>query len=322
MRTGFFTVIKPGILSLIQDRGRRGYAHDGISQSGVLDLWSAYWANKLCGNPLYSALIEVSMGGLELEASDSTLIAVSGADNVLKINGQPFESWQSVRIKAGDIVSVGFSSTAMRSYLAVRGGFQVNAAFGSVATNVREGIGGITGSGQALGKHDLLPYYPSAANAELTLSPRWRNWWKEDLELLSPQHFRLTPSHQYYDFPKTLRRSLLSEAFCVSQDISRMAYRLSGNELQHELPGMLSEATTLGDIQVPPNGHPIILLNDRQTLGGYSKLGALTNVDCWRLSQLKPNDVVRFQLTSVVRARKRLIELHRMMQELSLQRIS
>lgn len=332
----YFKVLRPGVLSLIQDFGRPRFMHTGVAQSGALDQWSAHWANKLCGNPNVLPLLEVSMGGLELVASEETTIAITGALLPVRINDAEVPMWQSLTIKSGDTITLGHSSKALRTYLSVRGGFQVEPIFESASTSVREGIGGhahlenrkakkwdsdaeqsaTAKQGLPLAKGDTLRYHASQANIQLMLPKRWQKWWQEDEELLSEQHIRVIPCAQYSIFPKNIRKALLSQTFTVSNDISRMGYRLSGPQLSHDLPGMLSEATALGAIQLPPSGNPIVLLNDRQTLGGYPKIGAVSPLDCWRLSQMKPADKVQFQLTSVARVHRKMKEVWALMNEL------
>lgn len=315
MQSSGFEVEHAGVLSLIQDRGRSGWMSAGVSQSGVMDRWSAFWANRLVGNPLYSALIETAMGGLQIVAQAPTLICLTGAEVEFYINDIACELWHSYRIATGDRIRLGFPQKGLRNYLAIRGGIQVQPKFGSVSTSTREGIGGITGRGLGLQKGDIIPYFASQSATPLYLPKSSREWWQLDLGLESDTHFRVIPTGQYKDFSKVLRRELLTRGFEVSNDSNRMAYRLSGTKLPHELPGMLSEATGLGAIQVPCDGTPIVLLNERQSLGGYPKLGAVCSVDCWRLSQMKPGDVIRFQLISVPRAQRLAQELQLLMQE-------
>ncbi len=313
----YFNVIQSGILSLIQDKGRTRFLHAGMAQSGAMDGWSAYWANKLCGNPRYVPLIEISMGGIELEASDDTTIVVTGADTPAWLNQSEVSTWQTLHVRAGDKLKLGYPKTGLRNYIAVRGGFQVKPLFGSASASLREGVGGHNGNGSLLSKGEKLLYMPSKVALDLSLPTRWREWWKDEDELLSSRHFRLMPCNQYHSFPKSIRRAILSEPFTVSADISRMGYRLTGPSLSHALPGMMSEATALGAIQLPPSGEPIVLLNDRQTLGGYPKVGALSQIDCWRLSQKKPNETLYFQLTSIVRAQLRTHSMLSLMDDLS-----
>ncbi|UAA37279.1 biotin-dependent carboxyltransferase [Paraneptunicella aestuarii] len=312
-----FSVIKPGFLTLLQDLGRKGVAHLGVSTSGVMDYWSAHWANRLCGNASYMPVLEIVMGALELKALASTVMCVTGADVKVTINGQKRACWQSHAIRAGDILKIERPDIGMRNYLAVRGGFVVQPILNSVATNMREGIGGITGDGQLIRAGDLLQYRQTAATTSLILPKRFIDWgWFDDVGC-DPGTIRMIPGGQYSQFSKSARKTLLSNSYRISQDSNRMGYRLQGKAVVHDMPGMLSEATGLGAIQVPGDGQPIVLLQDRQTLGGYPKIGSVCAVDCWRLAQLAPGETVKFKLVSLHRAQSLFRQLHIYMRSIS-----
>ena len=144
-------MIKPGVLSLVQDAGRLGFHHLGLTTGGPLDSLAFRWVNRLCQNPLTAAALEISVGGLELEAQVDSCFSVTGASLPLAINGRERELWRSHRVKAGDRVTLGFARLGMRAYLAVAGGFAVAPEFGSVATVCREGVGGLGGGPLAAG---------------------------------------------------------------------------------------------------------------------------------------------------------------------------
>ena len=148
-------ITQPGLLSLLQDGGRFGHHRIGLSNGGPLDPQAFYWANRLCDNPTNSSCVEITIGGLSLEAELATQIAVTGAEVVLTINGQPRPLWQTHAIKPGDQLTVGFAKQGCRAYLSVTGGFRAPLQFGSSATVVWEGIGGLHGT--PLQPGDLLP---------------------------------------------------------------------------------------------------------------------------------------------------------------------
>jgi len=310
---GRLKVLKAGVLSLIQDQGRVGFQYIGVGTSGVVDPWCAGWANRLVGNAQSVALLELTHGGLHAEVTAPTVMALTGSAIPFHINGQPARLWQSYPLLPGDRLQIGQQSQqsehsllqpGLRHYLAIRGGFQIAPVLGSVSANLREGTGGLDRQGGALKTGGQLPYFTSLAQTRLMLPTRKWHWWESDVELLSEQHLRVIPCAQYHAFPKAMRQQLLSGQYTIAQQSNRMGYRLEGGDFKHSLPGMLSEATGLGAIQMPNGGTPIVLLNDRQTLGGYPKLGAVTEIDCWRLGQMRPGQTLRFQLTSIVRAQR------------------
>ena len=333
---GSLTILKAGVLSLLQDQGRIGHQHMGVSPSGVMDLWTAGWANRLVGNTPHVPQLEITHGGLAFAVSAPTVIALTGTPVKFTINGKRANLWQSYPLVSGDVVQIGQASPSsqpssqppsqpftllpgLRHYLAIRGGFVLTPILDSVSVNLREGIGGLSGFGSPLKRGDQLIFQASLAQTRLMLPAHKWSWWESDTELFSEQHLRVIPCAQYQAFPKILRRQLFSHHFTVSQQSNRMGYRLEGSHFRHDLPGMLSEPTGLGVIQIPNGGVPIVLLNDRQTLGGYPKLGAVAEIDCWRLGQMRPGQVIRFQLTSVVRAQVAKSALLTRMKQLKLQ---
>lgn len=315
---GKLTIAKSGVLSLVQDRGRHGYQHLGIGMAGVVDPWCASWANRLVGNPFALPLLELTLGGLHFQVNAPSLIALTGSAIPFTINGRECRVWQSYPLSAGDRVSIGLpqqeqgddsAMPGIRHYLSIRGGFLMPAVLNSVATNMREGMGGLNGKGRALERGDALIYRPSRAVTRLTLPQHKRQWWQSDLELCGEHFLRVIPCAQYKAFPKSLRKKLFSESLTIASQSNRMGYRFEEPLFSHSLPGMLSEATGLGALQLPNGGKPIVLLNDRQTLGGYPKLGSVAEIDCWRLAQMPPGQKIHFQLTSVVRAQRAKSEL-------------
>ncbi len=286
-QTGF-TVVKPGIHSLIEDLGRFGYQHMGITQGGAMDPWAFIIANRLCRNPDNTSAIEVTVGGLHLKAQCATKIAVTGAQVSLHVNGIVQPLWQSIDIAAGDDIRLGFAQQGMRSYVAVHGGFAIAQAFGSNATVCREGIGGL--NGQALQKGDCLPFKAmDKPLPNLKLAAEHQPKYENEVVL------RVLLGYQQAAFHQAQLNRFFTQSYCVGRLADRMAYRLEGEPLAIEAQSMFSEGISYGAIQLPPDGLPIVMLNDRQTIGGYPKLGSILKVDGAKLAQLKQGDSVRFQ---------------------------
>jgi biotin-dependent carboxylase-like uncharacterized protein len=279
-------VIQPGLMSLLQDQGRFGRADIGLTNGGPLDPLAARVANQLLQNSAAATLIEVSFGGLSLRAAIDTQIAVTGAELALTIDGAEQPMWTTLNLRAGEELTLGFSEQGCRSYLAVNGGFRIAPSFGSTATVVREGIGGLNGQRLAVG--DILPIEASSAKERLWLPPRLRPRYHQRATV------RVVPGYQQEHFPRLEQRRFFGSEYLVSQRCYRMGYRLEGPPVRCDIEGILSEGIAQGAIQVPADGQPIVLLNDRQTIGGYPKIGCALSLDCAALAQLRPGDSVRF----------------------------
>ncbi|MFT4769019.1 MAG: biotin-dependent carboxylase-like uncharacterized protein [Glaciecola sp.] len=279
-------VVQPGLLSLLQDRGRFAQAAIGLTTGGPMDPLAASLANRLLKNPKDATLIEVSFGGLAVRAMAETQIAVTGATLPLSVDGKEQALWSVIDVAAGEEVNLGFSETGCRSYLAVRGGFDIVESFGSSSTVVREGIGGINGQRLAVG--DRLPIHAADPTQHLWLPPRMRPNYHHRATV------RVIPGYQYAHFPRLEQRRFFGSEYLVTDRCDRMGYRLEGPFIACDIQGILSEGIAPGAIQIPADGQPIALLNDRQTIGGYPKIGCALSLDCSALAQLRPGDTVIF----------------------------
>ena len=293
-----FIVKKPGILSLIQDNGRYGYFNLGLTNGGPLDRPAFYWANRLCGNKINSSVIEITMGGLILIAQVDTVIAVAGATIPMAINGEQKELWRSYQIKAGDTLSFGYSQIGIRSYLAVKGGFTIPQIFGSSSTVCREGIGGL--NGDKIKVNDILPcekfrpiHNPNNSDINLQLAEQYRPKYSNNVTL------RTVAGYQQSDFSPEQQALFYSSEYCVSQYYDRMGYRLEGKKIKSKIKGIVSEGICHGAIQIPADGQPIVLLNDRQTIGGYPKIGSVIDLDTAKLSQLSQGGKIEFRKITI-----------------------
>jgi len=295
-----FIVKQAGIHTLIQDLGRFGQHGIGLTNGGPLDYQAFYWANRLCQNPINSSALEITLGGLELTAISATKIAVTGASVELFINDQVKALWRSHTVNSGDIIRLGVAKMGMRAYLAVDGGFQIKKSFGSSATVCRENIGGL--QGKALAENDFLPIKTLSNKIEVDfiLAKQHRPIYSDEVVL------RTIVGYQHQHFSVLAKRLFFSSEFTVSEHCDRMGYRLF-NELinQHvsaDIDGILSEGICHGAIQMPADGQPIILLNDRQTIGGYPKIGSVIALDTNKLAQLGQSAKVRFEEISMEEA--------------------
>ncbi len=275
-------------LCLLQDVGRFGVRHLGVTQGGALDWVSMSWANKLLNNALDAAVIEVTLGGLTLLAESDCCLALAGADLGAMLDDRPMAPWRSFFVRKGQQLRFTRPITGARAYLAAPGGFAGVDVLGSCATVAREGLGGLEGSGKALAEGDQLTY--SGASFELHALP----------DHLIPDFSDQRPldvvlGAQIGQFSGLSLFDAFNSDWTLDSRADRMGMRLLGPELVYQGKPMISEGIPLGAIQVPPDGQPIILLNDRQTIGGYPRLGALTPMSLARLAQKLPGSVVRMK---------------------------
>ncbi len=287
-------VKQPGLLSLLHDRGRYGAHNLGLTTGGPLDFNAFDWANRLLGNATNATAIEVSFGGLSLESGIDTSCAITGATAPCSLNGNPVEQWQTFAIEAGDLLEIGFATAGTRVYVTVSGGFDIAPSFGSSSTVVREKIGGLRG--EKLQAGDQLPCAsrPLAENRKLADGDRPGY----------PEHARLrvVPGYQLAAFSHVEQWRFFNNQYRLTERCDRMGFRLEGESVHSDMVSMLSEGICHGAIQIPADGQPIVLMNDRQTIGGYPKIGSVIPSDTARLAQLSPGATVEFEAIDIERA--------------------
>ncbi|HEY83325.1 MAG TPA: biotin-dependent carboxyltransferase [Dehalococcoidia bacterium] len=284
-----FEVLQPGPLTTIQDLGRFGYQQYGVPPSGALDDYAFKIGNMLVGNAENAASLEITLFGSQLRALRDTVIAITGADLGAALNGKPIPRWESILVRRGDIISFPRLNSGCRAYLAVSGGFDVPKVMSSAATYTKAGIGGL--EGRALRRGDILHTLKSPATSEgARVPPEYIPVYPHQNEL----RVILGPQDDY--FSEDGIRAFLQADYTISAQADRMGYRLEGPRIEHKLKAdIISDGIPLGAVQVPGDGLPIILLVDRQTTGGYTKIATVLSIDIHRLAQAKPGDQVRFR---------------------------
>lgn len=289
-----FIVKQPGLLTLVQDRGRFGMHNLGLTTGGPLDTLAYDWANRLLGNHVNATCLEVSFGGLSLEAEVDTAIVITGAKKPCKINGKEISQWHTHSIKKGSVLEMGFASDGIRTYLGVADGFQIEPSFGSSSTVVREKIGGIHGDKLQAGDH-LACRAKSLQNHQKLEQIHWPTYGKQAT-------LRVVKGYQYAAFDHVQHWRFFNSEYRVTERSDRMGFRLEGEVIHSDIVGMLSEGICHGAIQIPADGQPIVLMNDRQTIGGYPKIGSVIPLDTASLAQLAPGSTVRFEAISLEQA--------------------
>ena len=292
-----FLVIDPGAFTTIQDLGRFGYQTLGVPISGAMDSYSARAANILAGNSPSSAVLEMTIRGCTLAVMRNARVAVTGAMVELRHNSLQRPAWSAFEVETGDILRISQVSLGCRIYMAVGGGFEVPMVMGSCSTYAQAALGGL--KGRALRKGDFLPAgQAERLPAKSTVPEEFIPQMSQDIELncvAGPQE------HMFRD----KGQDLFICQYTVTQRADRRGIRLEGPQIEHshQSPGtIVSEPILPGNIQVPADGQPIILLRE-QTAGGYPKIATVVSRDLSRLGQVIPGDSITFRSVTVEQAR-------------------
>ncbi|MCL1979898.1 MAG: biotin-dependent carboxyltransferase family protein [Proteobacteria bacterium] len=286
-------ILSPGLGLSVQDMGRFGVRHLGVPPSGVLDDYAHRVANWLVGNAATCATLEMTVSGPRIEWLTTADIAVTGAGMGPRLNGSPQRPWASLRVRPGDVLELGLAENGCRGYLALTGGIGVPEVMGSRSTCLGGGLGGL--EGRLLVPGDLLP----VGQGELLARPRCLPWTP-----IYPDHHLLRaiagPHDFLYSFSGGLER-FFTTTFTVSPRSDRMGLRLAGDVVERDAgapTGIVSEPVVPGNVQIPGDGQPILLLKE-QTIGGYGCIATVLSADLWRIGQIKLGDTVRFVRVSL-----------------------
>ena len=301
---GIARVIAPGVLSLVEGRRREGFADLGVTEAGPADRYSAAWANYLAGNPADAPLLEINLGGLKLEFENDAFIALSGAEAPLRLNGREIPGWRGRRVSAGDRLEIGMARRGLRIYLAFAGGLEAPRWLGSPSVSLRDRLGRPLEAGDPL-EYPLSgkPLREMGTATPPELIP----------EVASSVELEYLPGAQADRFGAEELERFRESVYQVGRSSDRMGCRLEGEGLGY--PGeILSEAVSEGAIQIPPDGRPIVMLCEHQTIGGYPKLGALIPRAICRLAQAAPGTRVRFIPLDPAEALAKAREFHRFLQ--------
>ncbi|MEA1914754.1 MAG: biotin-dependent carboxyltransferase family protein [Campylobacterota bacterium] len=299
-----FEVINSGIFTLIQDRGRFSYTHLGLSNSGIMDEYAAFIAHKLLDNPMDTNLLEIAFSHVVFKATSTTSIAITGARCEFFINDIALPLWQTYEVHDSDIIKIGKILEGQRVYIAVKNGFDIPKEFGSNATSIKESLGGL--DGKKISSGHFIPY--TAHHKHIIQRLQQKHTPSYDEEILT---LRVVLSYQHNSFTQEEKDIFFSSTYTISRDFNAMGCKLDGPKIQSCLKGIISEGIAYGAIQIPPDGQPIILLKDRQTIGGYPKIGSVLHIDCFKLAQRKVNTKVQFEPIDIEFAQEKLKEFYK-----------
>ena len=300
-------VLKPGLLTTVQDLGRQGFGPMGVSPSGAADAMALRLGNQLVGNLESAAGLEMTLLGGEFLFRESAVIALAGSDFGATLDGMAVDIWTAVEVRAGQTLRLGPTRSGARCYLCIQGGVTVKPFLGSASTQLLSGLGGL--EGRALRKGDLLHF--GAAPPFLkkrTVAPRALRLWSLRRVL------RVTMGPQSDRFRETTRRLFFEGIYRVAESSNRMGLRLEGPSVASRAGGeMITEGISLGAVQVPESGQPIISFVEQQTTGGYPVIANVISADFSSVGQLRPRDEVRFERVEIDEARALLIEQEKLL---------
>jgi biotin-dependent carboxylase-like uncharacterized protein len=292
-----FLVENGGMQCSIQDAGRRGLSDIGLTQSGAMDEMAFGYANFLVGNAFNTPAIEIAMGGASFKARSEMCISICGANMQPTCNGHKIALWQTYQLRRGDVIAFGFATQGQFAYIAVAGGFQTPFSYGSYSTSIKEGLGGVEGRKLKVG--DFLETLDARCPVDRRkLERKFIPKYPDSITV------RLVKGYQEAMFDASSQETFFNSVYTFRGEGDRMGYRLSGERVVPSHTGILSEPICYGAVQVPSHGEPIVLLKERQTIGGYPKIGSVIAVDCFKLAQLKVGGTVKFKEVSLKEAQR------------------
>ena len=294
-------VLHGGFATTVQDAGRCGYQQYGLPTAGAMDEFAQRVGNILTGNSQNAASLEITMLGPQLRFHGETVAAITGAMISPRLNGQVLPMWESFSAGDGDVLSFGPNLGGCRAYLSIAGGLGLAPVMGSLSTYVRAAIGGL--NGRKLQAGDFIPLLPLPMEAAALTGLRCDSNFIPHYPADSTLRVIMGPQDDY--FTVRSRETFLSSEFTITPESDRMGYRLEGVPLEHSKGAdIISDGIPLGAVQVPGHGHPIVMLADRPTTGGYAKIATVISVDIPIIAQLKPGEKVRFCRVSVDEAQQ------------------
>ena len=299
-------IISPGMLTTVQDLGRRGYMASGFQQGGAMDQFAARAANILLDNSELDGVLEMTLLGVKAYFDEDNVIAITGAEFTPTVTD--FETGEvtelpmnrAIRIKKGDVLDCGSARSGLRGYLAVAGGFDIAPVMGSMSTNLKCKVGGF--EGRKLKSGDVLPLrYPQSDLYGMT----------------SRVLVHVIPGPQDDYFSDKGKNIFYSETYSVTGDSDRMGIKLDGAPVESvDGVDIISDGIVAGSVQIPSSGKPIIMMADRQTTGGYAKIATVITSDLPLLAQLRPGGSLRFEKVDLQYAVKRIKQDNKLLKKL------
>ncbi|MFJ8455288.1 5-oxoprolinase subunit C family protein [Bacillus paramycoides] len=309
-------VLHAGMFTTVQDLGRYHYQQYGVPVGGAMDKSALRMINMLVGNEENEAGLEITIMGPKLLIKKTTLLAIGGANMEPLLNGERIPLWRPVLAEEGSMLCFGKAKSGCRAYVTFAGGIDIDRTMGSKSTYIRAAIGGMEGRMLKKGDYFQIGTRPEVASRfiqnlqeEKRIKTKWAICNKALPKYKKHPTLRVITDFEYDQFTEESTKSFFTKEYKVSNYADRMGYRLDGEVLNRvEEIEILSSPVTFGTIQVPNGGQPIILMADRQTTGGYPRIGNVISVDLPLLAQLKPGDYVTFEKISMEEAEQLYIK--------------
>lgn len=304
-------VLKAGFFTTVQDAGRAGYQKFGMPVAGVMDSFSYQIANCLVGNNEKEAVLEATFLGPELEFHEDMVVAITGADMRPRLNGNAIPMWESFKVSKGDRLTLGGIVRGLRTYIAFGGEIAIESVNNSKSTFVKSGIGGY--KGRKLLDNDELDIKVSKNSVpgrymDSKYIPEYNT--KNKINVV------LGPQDDYFT-EEGIRSFLNPAGYKITKEADRMGYRLEGEAVKHkDKADIISDGATFGSVQVPANGQPIILMADRQTTGGYTKIATVISTDLPVLAQMGSGNEIIFEKVSLEEAHEIYVEYEKALSEI------
>ncbi|WP_034943551.1 5-oxoprolinase subunit PxpC [Erwinia oleae] len=300
-------ILRAGMSTTLQDRGRTGWRQFGVGPGGVLDQPAMETANMLVGNARNSAVLEITLGQFSAEFGRDGWIALTGAGCHADVDGDPVWTGWRTPVRRGQRLTLKMPTRGMRSYLALDGGFAIEPVLGSCSTDAKAGFGGF--KGRKIEDGDSLPL---AAPAHHFTEPAGVR------QLLFGNRVRALAGPEYHEFSEASREAFWRTSWKLNPQSNRMGYRLQGRPLERvQDREMLSHGLLPGVVQVPPNGQPIVLMADAQTTGGYPRIACVIEADLYHLAQIRLGEPIHFVHCTLDEALKAKRERERALEQMA-----
>lgn len=286
-----------------------------------MDEMSHRLANLAVGNEPDTATLEITLIGPALEFERDAIVAWAGAGFSVSAGDEWLPPWSAHLVRAGEVLNFGNRSHGIRAYLAVAGGFDLQSFMGSYSTNQHVGQGGH--QGRALRRGDRIGLGAAPARPRVRAVANWIEQNPESRLFLDPcaqrtDSVRLLPGREWAQFTGQSRGMLTGSVYRLSPRSDRMGYRLEGAPLERSSHfDILSEPVDFGTVQVPPDGQPIVLMAERQSVGGYPRIAQVAAVDLPRMAQLAPGDPLSFTMVDMATAQRLLLAREQILQAIA-----
>ena len=308
-----FKILEPGLLTTIQDKGRYGYQKYGVPVSGAMDQFAMRASNILVGNNENAAVLEITALGPKIEFITDTYISVTGANLSVNLDNIPIPTWETIKTTRGSNLTFNEIQDGMRAYLAIAGGIDVPLVLGSRSTNIQSSMGGL--EGRSLKKGDIISaLIPIDAKFDFKRLPD-----NCSIPKYGEYHeIRIILNPQENIFAPEASQIITESKYTISPESDRMGYKLEGPKLLHQNgPDIISEGNPPGAIQVSGDGQPTILLADRGTTGGYTKIATVISTDISKLAQAIPGQSLTFKSVTIEEANKSFHEQEKILEIMS-----